>query len=150
MKKILFIILYSSTSYLLSHEESFSCLIRSSDLIQFSEILKLKSLSEKERIAYIDLSEEIIIFRRNQMHINDPSRSEYIYNAGAMFGFAFSSAALMYSDLKHKDLIALGMLGYFGTALLIKKSVAITQERYVEKEQLYKNAQEIKQLILMN
>lgn len=161
MKKILTIILcvfFNIRANSINHELNEA--IRSSDLKKVSLLVRDLIFSEKEKKAYLDLADEYIDIRLAYMHLEKCNHfeEEYVpYNEmKSCFNFSlFSFAVAIMSGRfgRTQRLVPALACG----ALFLAKGVhykyiceKATQEILSKRKQLHKNAQEIKQLILMN
>lgn len=148
--------------------------IRSSDLEKVREIMKKELMSEKEKAAYLDLAEEILFLRTTR--IIDPSLDALLKPVGGngqaqilgggMFIFISIVSALLYQnsrdsyraaiynsadiDYHERMLKAIGTIALVPAYFLLKDGYGNFMAYKAKIDQLYRNAQEIKQLLLIS
>lgn len=154
MKKILLIL---TCIFITAYADSINPLlneaIRISDLEKVKELLELKPFTFKEKKAYLELAEEILLMRIISPVSNVPSNLTEDSGLGKIWGGLFCiPIALSGIPLSffHKGCILISPAALISSYLLLKKGGKLVTVYREKVSQLHKNAQEIKQLILIS
>lgn len=137
--------------------------IRSSDLEKVKGLIELEIFSEKEKKAYLELAEEILLVRIIRPSFNVPpfkivaSSGELQFSGGMACVYItvisgvysnYNNAPFSNNDCRPCRFIT--PLAFISACLLFKKSYKMAMDYHAKINQLYKNAQEIKQLFLIS
>lgn len=144
---VLFLCLEGKIAKATDAYEVLSCAIEKSEISLVKKLLEKKSLTDEEQQAALDLAQEVIIKRRQEIEAEVSCRIKEVSAAGVMTAMigAFSILLLRIPrDEPELGVLVVFLAGIVSGMVYLKKGLSANDEQVLKN---YKNAVAIKQLL---